>query len=56
MNTDLNLFTQLIEFLKTTNYKVIISVGNNEEMYNKLSSKKSNNIEIHKFVDQTKML
>ncbi|WP_341788408.1 glycosyltransferase [Rickettsia endosymbiont of Lasioglossum villosulum] len=56
VNTNFDLFNQLIEFFKNTSYKVIISVGNNEEMYKELSSKKSRNIEIHKFVDQTKIL
>jgi len=56
-NCDFVTLSKLIDFFENTSYKIIISTGGNEEVYNNLLKKNiSKNIQIYKFVNQEDIL
>jgi MGT family glycosyltransferase len=56
-NEKMNLFLLLLLAFSSTHYRIIVSTGKNEDIYNKLKEfNKASNIEIHLFIDQIEVL
>ncbi|WP_032113935.1 glycosyltransferase [Candidatus Paracaedibacter symbiosus] len=56
-NCDIELLKSLIDYFGNTKYNLIISSGNNLKIYEELSKLKLKpNIQVHKFIDQLKVL
>ena len=56
VNTDLKIFKEVIDFLSNTKYKVIVSSGGNNQLFDALQKLQIPNIEVQNFLDQISIL